>query len=53
LANHDFQAGLRLLRRPDIGKLFVAYLITYIGTTILLTLAVLCVRDVREMTGSD
>jgi MFS family permease len=49
LANHDLQAGLRLLRRPDIGKLFVAYLITYSGTAMA---PIAIAFGVLELTGS-
>jgi MFS family permease len=32
LAESSLRDGLPLLRQPDIGKLFIAYLITYTGT---------------------
>ena len=49
MANREFRAGLRLLRRPDVGRLFVAYLITYAGTAMA---PIAMAFGVLELTGS-
>ena len=49
MANGDFQAGLRLLGRPDVSRLFVAYLITYTGTAMA---PIAMAFGVLELTGS-
>jgi predicted MFS family arabinose efflux permease len=49
VANGDFQAGLRLLGRPDVSRLFVAYLITYTGTAMA---PIAMAFGVLELTGS-
>lgn len=49
MANGDFQAGLRLLGRPDVRRLFVAYLITYTGTAMA---PIAMAFGVLELTGS-
>ncbi|MEO2177830.1 MAG: hypothetical protein ABGY96_27585, partial [bacterium] len=49
MADASFQTGLRLLRQPDIGKLFVAYLISYTGTA---WAPIAMAFGVLELTGS-
>ena len=49
MADASFQAGLKLLRQPDIGKLFVAYLISYTGTAMA---PIAMAFGVLELTGS-
>jgi predicted MFS family arabinose efflux permease len=49
LANSDIQAGLRLLGRPDVSKLFIAYVITYTGTAMA---PIAMAFGVLELTGS-
>ncbi len=49
MANGDLQAGLRLLGRPDVSRLFAAYLITYTGTAMA---PIAMAFGVLELTGS-
>ena len=50
MANGDFQAGLRLLGRPEVSRLFVAYLIIYTGTAMA---PIAMAFGVLELMGSD
>ncbi|MCZ6619830.1 MAG: MFS transporter [Gammaproteobacteria bacterium] len=44
-----FRTGLKLLRRPDVNRLFIAYLITYTGTAMA---PIAIAFGVLELTGS-
>jgi len=45
----DISAGLRLLRTPNIAKLFIAYLVSYSGTAMA---PIALAFGVLELTGS-
>lgn len=49
MADSGFQAGLALLRRRDVSRLFIAYLVTYTGTAMA---PIALVFGVLELTGS-
>lgn len=49
LSDNSFRAGFSLLRDPNVGKMFVAYLVSYTGTAMA---PIAMVFGVLELTGS-
>ena len=49
MSESGFRTGLQILRRPDVGKLFVSYLVTYTGTAMA---PIAMAFGVLELTGS-
>lgn len=49
MSDEGFRAGIRVLRRPDVARLFTAYLVTYAGTAIA---PIAMAFGVLELTGS-
>lgn len=49
MTNDGFREGLKLLRQPDVARLFIAYLVTYTGTAMA---PIAIAFGVLELTGS-
>lgn len=49
MTNDGFHEGLKLLRQPDVARLFIAYLVTYTGTAMA---PIAIAFGVLELTGS-